>query len=108
MGDVYAMADVFAFPSRYEGRPLALLVDGGNEAATCGLPIIATPIAENVEVVGSAAHYVTVDDLDAWVVALRMAVNDASFRDQLRGQIARVDLGASSETAESYLNLMTS
>ena len=103
MGDVYAMADVFAFPSRYEGRPLALL-----EAATCGLPIIATPIAENVEVVGSAAHYVTVDDLDAWVVALRMAVNDASFRDQLRGQIARVDLGASSETAESYLNLMTS
>jgi glycosyltransferase involved in cell wall biosynthesis len=70
MADVYAMADVFVFPSRYEGRPLALL-----EAVTAGLPILATRIPENVEVLGTAAMYIDGDaqhvedapPFDGWV-----------------------------------------
>lgn len=102
MGEVYALADAFVFPSRFEGRPLALL-----EAAACGLPILATPIPENIEVLGSAAHYIAVDDVDEWVVAMRRVVDDGRFRQQLEERVARVDLGATDETIESYLNLMS-
>jgi glycosyltransferase involved in cell wall biosynthesis len=102
MGDVYAMADVFVFPSRYEGRPLALL-----EAATCGLPIVASPIAENVEVVGAAAHYVPSGGLPAWIAALRGVVEDAQFREGLRRQTETVDKGCTDATIESYIDLLS-
>jgi glycosyltransferase involved in cell wall biosynthesis len=102
MGDVYAMADVFVFPSRYEGRPLALL-----EAATCGLPIVASPIAENVEVVRAAAHYVPSGELPAWIAALRAVVEDAQFREGLRRQTETVDNGCTDATIESYIGLLS-
>ena len=103
IADVYAMADVFVFPSRYEGRPLALL-----EAATAGLPILATPIPENVEVVGTAAHYIDGDDVEGWIDAMQRTVKDREFREQLAAQRTRLlDVGSDDVTIESYLGLMT-
>jgi glycosyltransferase involved in cell wall biosynthesis len=101
IADVYAMADVFVFPSRYEGRPLALL-----EAATAGLPILATPIAENVEVVGTAAEYIDGDDLEGWIDAMQRTVKDRDHRDQLSAQTRLLDVGSDDVTIESYLRLM--
>ena len=102
IADVYAMADVFVFPSRYEGRPLALL-----EAATAGLPILATPIPENVEVVGTAAHYVEGDDVEGWIDAMQRVVKDREFREQLAERTRQLDVGSEESTIASYLRLMT-
>jgi glycosyltransferase involved in cell wall biosynthesis len=101
MGDVYAMADAFVFPSRYEGRPLALL-----EAVTAGLPIVATPIAENVEVTRDAAHYVDPDDLDGWIDAMQRVVKDRGFREALAAETRRLDIGSEDATISAYLRLM--
>ena len=101
MGDVYAMADAFVFPSRYEGRPLALL-----EAATAGLPLLATPIAENVEVSGDAALYIDGDDLDGWIDGMQRIVKDRDFRDQLADRARHLDVGHEDATIASYLRLM--
>jgi glycosyltransferase involved in cell wall biosynthesis len=102
IADVYAMADVFVFPSRYEGRPLALL-----EAATAGLPIVASPIPENVEVVGDAAHYVDDNDLEGWIDSMQRTVKDGSFREQLARQTRSLDVGSDSDMVSAYLRLMT-
>ncbi|TML14192.1 MAG: glycosyltransferase family 4 protein [Actinobacteria bacterium] len=102
IADVYAMADVFVFPSRYEGRPLALL-----EAATAGLPILASPIPENVEVVGTAAYYIDGDDVEGWTDAMQRAVKDREFREQLAEQTSRLDVGSNDTTIASYLRLMS-
>jgi glycosyltransferase involved in cell wall biosynthesis len=102
MADVYAMADVFVFPSLYEGRPLALL-----EAATAGLPILATPIPENVEVARTAAHYVVGDDVEGWFNAMQWVVKDLSFREQLAQNTRRLDVGSDDSTITSYLALIT-
>ena len=101
MGDVYAMADAFVFPSRYEGRPLSLL-----EAATAGLPILATPIAENVEVTADAALYIDGDDLDGWIDGMQRIAKDRGFRDQLGAQTRQLDVGSEDATIASYLRLM--
>lgn len=101
IADVYSMADVFVFPSRYEGRPLALL-----EAATAGLPILATPIPENVEVVGTAAQYIDGDDVEGWIDAMQRTVKDRDYREQLAAQTRRLDVGSDDVTIESYLRLM--
>jgi glycosyltransferase involved in cell wall biosynthesis len=102
IADVYAMADVFVFPSRYEGRPLALL-----EAATAGLPILASPIPENVEVVGDAAFYIDNTDLEGWIDSMQRTVKDRSFRDQLARQTRALDVGTNSDMVSAYLRLMT-
>ena len=101
IADVYAMADVFVFPSRYEGRPLALL-----EAATAGLAILASPIPENVEVVGTAAHYIDGNDLEGWTDAMQRSVKDRGFRDQLAAQTRLLDVGSDDDMISSYLRLM--
>jgi glycosyltransferase involved in cell wall biosynthesis len=102
IGDIYAMADIFVFPSRYEGRPLALL-----EAATAGLPILATPIAENIEVVGTAAHYIDGDDIAGWKCAMQRTVKDRDYREQLSAQTRMLEVGSDDNMISSYLGLMT-
>ena len=102
IADIYAMADIFVFPSRYEGRPLALL-----EAATAGLPILATPIAENIEVVGTAAHYIDGDDIAGWKYAMQLTVKDRDYREQLSAQTRLLDMGSDDNMIASYLGLMT-
>ncbi|HUP74780.1 MAG TPA: glycosyltransferase [Acidimicrobiales bacterium] len=102
IADIYAMADVFVFPSRYEGRPLALL-----EAATAGLPILATPIPENIEVVGKAAHYIDGDDVEGWIDAMQRTVKDREYRELLTAQTRLLDVGSADDTIDAYLRLMT-
>lgn len=59
-------ADVFCFPSRNEGLPNVL-----PEAASCGLPVIASGIPENRFLdPGPAWTYVAVDDVAAFAEAL--------------------------------------
>ncbi|NIA14790.1 MAG: glycosyltransferase [Nitrospiraceae bacterium] len=78
----YSAADLFAFPTLYEGFGLPLL-----EAMTCGCPVVSARNSSVPEVVGDAA--VLVDDAtDAGAVAQAMAgvLADPAQRDVMRAK----------------------
>lgn len=69
----------FVFPSRVEGLPIALL-----EAMAAGLPVAASTIPANLEVLGDVGGWrMPVGDVEAWAQALReLDQSDLAF---LRG-----------------------
>ncbi len=76
----YKKASLFLFPSRHEGMPNALL-----EAMASGLPVIATCIAGNEELVadGETGILVPSEDVDALGVAIRKLLTDGVLRQQM-------------------------
>ena len=70
-------ADVFFFPSHSEGCSVALL-----EAAARGLPMIATDVGANRDIVGSAGAVVKIGDVEGMVQALQQ-LDDPSLRLQM-------------------------
>lgn len=101
MGDVYALADVFVFPSRYEGRPLALL-----EAVAAELPIIASDIPENREVTLDAVAYAPPENAAAWAALMGQALDEPHFVDDIRRRVKALDLGTASSMVDDYVRLM--
>jgi glycosyltransferase involved in cell wall biosynthesis len=75
------LADLFVFPSRYEGFGLPPL-----EAMACGVPVVTTTAASLPEVVGNAALLVPPGDAEALTAALRRGLTDAGLRADLRGR----------------------
>lgn len=75
--ELLAAADVFAFPSRYEGQ-------GGSvvEAMALGLPVVATDVPALAEVLedGGNAHLVPVDDPTALAGAIAGLLDDGDRR----------------------------
>jgi glycosyltransferase involved in cell wall biosynthesis len=80
----YAAANLFLFPSRHEGMPNAVL-----EAMASGLPVVATRIAGNEELVvgGETGALVPAENIDALREALRPL---------LAGETLRAQMGAAS------------
>ncbi len=76
---LYSGADVFAFPSLYEGFGLPIL-----EAMACGTPVVAANTSSLPEVAGDAALLIDPTDTDALAEALRAATSDAAQRESLR------------------------
>lgn len=72
--EVYEAVDVFALASRYEGMPYVLL-----EAMVMGLPVVATAVTGNVDVVvdGETGFLVAPDRPDAFAQALLKLLRDA-------------------------------
>jgi glycosyltransferase involved in cell wall biosynthesis len=68
-------ADVFAYPSRYEGFGLPVL-----EAMACGTPVVTTTGGSLPEVAGDAALLVEPGDPDALAAALAKLAGDPSAR----------------------------
>ena len=62
-------ADLFAFPSRWEGLPNALI-----EAAASGMRLLASDIPSNHEVAGTYARYAPVDDVSVWSSGLQSSI----------------------------------
>lgn len=71
-------AAVVAVPSRYEGFGLPAL-----EALAAGRPTVVANAGSLPEVVGDAAIVAGPDDVDAWVAALRSAIDDPAERARL-------------------------
>ncbi len=97
----YSAANVFLFPSRHEGMPNAVL-----EAMASGLPVIATRIAGNEELVvdGETGRLVPTEDVQSLQESLRPFLADAQMREQM-GRAARQRVESSfswNRVAEQY------
>jgi len=66
-----ALADVLAFPSRYEGFGLPVL-----EAMASGTPVVASDATALPEVIGDGGRLVPPGDVDAWAGALAAVLDD--------------------------------
>lgn len=76
----YQEANLFLFPSRHEGMPNAML-----EAMATGLPVIATHIAGNEELVveGQTGYLVETERADELCDALKKILVDSSLRKKM-------------------------
>ncbi|MBI5411641.1 glycosyltransferase [Candidatus Peregrinibacteria bacterium] len=74
----YNAADLFVFPSRYEGFGLPIL-----EAMQCGCPVIAADNSSLPEVVGNAGVLVKTDDVDALADSIYNILSDSAYRKTL-------------------------
>lgn len=101
----YRRASIFVFPSRHEGMPNAVL-----EAMASGLPVIATRIAGNEELVMSEETGILIppDDPDALRDALRRLLVDEAAREGMgRAARRRVETAFSWEkTTADYLTFL--
>lgn len=87
----YSRATLFLFPSRHEGMPNAVL-----EAMASGLPVIATRIAGNEELVddGRTGVLVPAEDVQALREALQALLKDSERRARMgRAGRAKVEQG---------------
>lgn len=74
----YSFADLFVFPSLFEGFGMPPL-----EAMACGAPVICSNAASLPEVVGNAAITVDPYDIDGWARAIVRVLGDSNLRTDL-------------------------
>lgn len=100
--DLYRAADVFVYPSLYEGFGMPPI-----EAMACGCPVISSARGGLEEVIGDAAAIVDPGEAHSVARALRALASDHVLRDRLRdaglAQAARFDWSrTAAETLEVY------
>jgi alpha-1,3-rhamnosyl/mannosyltransferase len=78
LADLYRVADVVAFPSRYEGFGIPVL-----EALQVGVPVVASNTSSLPEVVGRAGQLVDPEDPLAWAASLVTAIEGGAAVDRM-------------------------
>lgn len=106
--DLLVAADVFAFPSRYEGFGGSLL-----EAMALGVAVVASDLPVLHEVGGNSIRYADSGDVSAWVKAVGALLSDESLGDDLsRKARSRVedafDLGFIADEYAMWYGLVSS
>lgn len=83
--ELYQNATIFVLPSHYEGLPTTLL-----EAMSCGLPVVATAVSGNLDVIesGNNGILVPIKSPDKMAEAVSMLLNNKQMRKDL-GTAAR-------------------
>lgn len=76
---LYNLADLFVFPTLYEGFGLPVL-----EAMACGAPVVSTNVTSIPEVSGDAAVLVDPRSVSEFTSAIERVVTDSATRDRLR------------------------
>jgi len=98
---LYSAAEVFVFPSLYEGFGLPPL-----EAMACGTPVVASNAASLPEVLGDAALLFDPLDEEAMTGAMVRALTDPDLRESLRARgLARASQFTWERTARETLNV---
>ena len=73
--DLYNLAELFAFPSHYEGFGIPVL-----EALACGTAVLCTDTSSLPEIAGNTAHFIPTKDHPALVDALSDLLTDETAR----------------------------
>lgn len=81
LGGWYSAADLFAYPSWYEGFGLPSI-----EAMHCGAPVLASNTSSFPEVVGDAGVLIPPGDVDLWATTMRDMLRDRARLDDLRAR----------------------
>lgn len=78
--DLYQNATIFILPSHYEGLPTTLL-----EAMSCGLPVVATAVSGNLDVIKSGKNgiLVPIKSPDKMAEAVSFLLDDENLRTEL-------------------------
>jgi len=99
----YLEADVFVFPSRYEGFGIALA-----EAVRAGLPFVAFASGAVPEVTGGRGLFAEPGDLRFFQDKLRRLIEDAEYRDHYARLSARLSeiLPTWRQTGEAFLKAL--
>lgn len=98
---LYNLAEVFVFPSLYEGFGLPIL-----EAMACGTPVITSNRSSLPEVAGDAAILVNPEDEDELAEAIMRLITNDSLRESLRKKgLERAKLFTWEGTARKTLKL---
>ena len=99
---VYSAADVYVFPSAYEGFSLTTC-----EAMACGLPVVTVKRGAVAETLGYAAVTVDRPTPDQLALAIKEVLSDDSLRKQLgERSLERIKLFRWSETARGTLDVI--
>ena len=77
--DWYRAAEVFVYPSLFEGFGLPVL-----EAMACGAPVVCSQAASLLEVAGNAVLSVAADDETAWANAIHLLCDQPALAAELR------------------------
>ncbi len=85
MSNVYSACDVVVLTSRHEGTPNVML-----ESMACGVPVVATDVADNAYVIpeGKVGYVVALDDADAMAARVCELLEDSARRAAM-GRAAR-------------------
>lgn len=101
LGGWFSGADLYVFPSHYEGFGLPAI-----EAMRCGAPVLASDNSAFPEVVGEAGVLIPADDVDAWAESIRDLLRDETRRLHLRDLgFARADAFSWDRTAQETYNV---
>jgi glycosyltransferase involved in cell wall biosynthesis len=101
--NLYQHADVFVFPSRYEGFGLPVL-----EAMACGCPVISSNASSLPEVYGDAALSSNPSDVSGFARHLERVLSDPTLRQELRQKsLARASRFSWERTAREMVNVYT-
>lgn len=90
---LYNAADVFIFPTLYEGFGLAVI-----EAMACGTPVVTSNLSALIEVAGDAALFVDPHDPEGIAEAICQVLSDKGLREKLRNKGIRRSTEFSWET----------
>lgn len=98
---LYNLADVFAYPSLYEGFGLPVL-----EAMACGAPVVTSNTSSLPESVGDAGLMARPTDVDGIAEAIAQVLTNPTLRDDLsRRGIERARLFTWEASAEKVLSI---
>ncbi|KYH39281.1 MAG: hypothetical protein AYL30_000290 [Candidatus Hecatellales archaeon B24] len=84
LASYYSQAEVFAFPSVYEGFGWPPL-----EAMACGCPVVSSNASSMPEILGGAALLVNPYDVEGW----RQALDRVLSSDRLRSRLSALGMG---------------
>lgn len=99
---IYNAADLYAYPSAYDGFSLTLV-----EAMGCGVPVVTVNRAAIAEIANGSALLIEEPEVDALTDAMRRALTDAELRATLRAKgLERASTLRLSNTARGTLDVL--